>query len=430
LELSADSLVEGMDALYVRQSEVQRDLFVLIARADRAEVWRGDGAHDMAHWLWMRYGLSDWKARRWIAAAHALENLPRVSAAFSRGDLGIDKVVELTRLATPSTEAGLVTWARNVSSLAIRRRADLAVRLAAEVVRDLDRDRTLSWWYFDEGRRFALEAELPAAQGAVVAKALSRLADTLPVMPGEEGTVYADARRADALVVLASSRIARDPDPDRATVVVHASIDPLGPADPGFELEDGPAIPVESAARMMCTARVQTVIEEPAGAVIAVGRMTREPAAWMLRQLRHRDGGCTFPGCGSRRFVEAHHIVWWERGGSTDLDNLALVCFFHHKLVHEHGWRIDRGDDGIVRWYRPNGAQHEAGPTQATHAVGEPKGSRRVRSGDELNGDQRIDPHSMESGGQFMGSTVPWEVALAELGIAIRDRRLVRIRGP
>ena len=58
----------------------------------------------------------------------------------------------------------------------------------------------------------------------------------------------------------------------------------------------------------------------------------------MMRQLRHRDRGCRFPGCGSTAFVVAHHIVWWSRGGATDLDNLLLVCGFHHRLVHEHGW--------------------------------------------------------------------------------------------
>ncbi|MDQ5815099.1 MAG: hypothetical protein M3516_02205 [Actinomycetota bacterium] len=27
----------------------------------------------------------------------------------------------------------------------------------------------------------------------------------------------------------------------------------------------------------------------------------------------------------------------WEHGGTTDLNNLTLVCCFHHKLVHEYG---------------------------------------------------------------------------------------------
>src|SRR6059058_1325663 len=59
----------------------------------------------------------------------------------------------------------------------------------------------------------------------------------------------------------------------------------------------------------------------------------------MMRQLRYRDVECRFPGCGARRFTQAHHIVWWKEGGPTDLDNLVLVCFFHHKLVHELGGR-------------------------------------------------------------------------------------------
>jgi hypothetical protein len=41
--------------------------------------------------------------------------------------------------------------------------------------------------------------------------------------------------------------------------------------------------------------------------------------------------------------------------------------------------------------------------------------------------DQRGDE---SSGEQFMSTTVPWEVALAERGFVIRDRRLVRVRGP
>ena len=71
-----------------------------------------------------------------------------------------------------------------------------------------------------------LMAELPAAQGAVVVKALDRLAHTIPVMPGEDDPCFVDQRRADALVAMASVQIADDADPDRATVVVHAHWSP------------------------------------------------------------------------------------------------------------------------------------------------------------------------------------------------------------
>lgn len=82
----------------------------------------------------------------------------------------------------------------------------------------------------------------------------------------------------------------------------------------------------------------------------------------MMRQLRYRDVECRFPGCGARRFTQAHHIVWWEQGGPTDLDNLLLVCWFHHKLVHEYGWVLRLDPDGAVGWFRPDGTRYVGGP--------------------------------------------------------------------
>jgi hypothetical protein len=274
----------------------------------------------------------------------------------------VDKVVELARFATPETEAGLLPWARDVSSWCVRRRADLAVRQAIQEVQDADRARSLTWWYLDDGRRFGLEAELPAAQGALVARALGRLADQLPVMPGEEGPAFVDARRADALVALASTRVGADADPDRATVVIHARAEALVSGDGGCEIEGGPVVHAETARRLLCHGRVQTVIEDGAGEPVRLGRMTREPSPWMLRQLRYRDSECRFPGCGARRFTQAHHIEWWEHGGRTDLDNLILVCSFHHKLVHEYRWTVKCDPGGMTRWYRPDGTRHRAGP--------------------------------------------------------------------
>lgn len=367
--LNDQQLVQGIDALHARACDAQRQLLRLIAEADRREVWRDSGARDMAHWVSMRHGISDWKARRWIAAGHALEGLPRLADALSSGELGIDKVVELARFATPQTEARLIRWAAGVSCGCIRRKADLECRRSIQEERDADARRFLTWWYVDDGRSLGLQAELPAAQGMVVVRALERLAETLPVMPGEEDSCFADARRADALVALCSTSIAADADPDRATVIVHARLDPLVAGRGGCELEGGPVIHPETARRLLCDARVQTVIEDRAGRPIGVGRMSREPSAWMIRHLRYRDVECTFPGCGARRFTQAHHIVWWERGGPTDLDNLMLVCTFHHRLVHEHGWGVRRDADGKALWFRPDGTRHRAGPAPPRRIV-------------------------------------------------------------
>jgi hypothetical protein len=364
-------VVQAIDAFHRLISRTERGLLRLLAEADRARVWHDDGARDMAHWLAMRYGISDWKARRWLAAADALERLPCISRALDHGEIGIDKVAELARFATADDEARLLRWAQGVSVAQVRRRADAACRQRIEQAQEVERARRLEWWWFDDGRRLGLEAELPAAQGAIVAWALDRLADQIPAMPEEGGASFADARRADALVVMASAKLASDADPDRATVVVHTDLPTLVGTDGSSvpagkerngQLESGGIVAPETLRRLACTGRVQAVLEDAAGNPIGVGRMSREPTAAMMRLLRHRDDGCVFPGCGRRRFAEAHHIVWWRHGGRTDLDNLAMICSFHHKLVHEFGWRLTRDADGEIGWFRPGGQPYRAGP--------------------------------------------------------------------
>jgi hypothetical protein len=299
-----------------------------------------------------------------VNAGKALATLPATAEALERGDLGLDKVVELTRFAEFDDEDALVRWAQGVSSGAIRRAGDLRTRDRAGETEQTERSRWLEWRYADDGRRFLLDGELPVAQGAVVAKTIERLADQIPVMPGEESDRLVGARRADALVALCSARLANDEDQDRATVVVHADLDVLTDEDANALLDGGPVIGGTTVQRLLCNARIQTVVERPDGEVVGLGRLSREPSGWMMRQLRHRDDGCRFPGCDARRFTQAHHIDWWSKGGATDLENLVLICSFHHKLVHEHGWSIERTDGGDLVWHRPGGARYRAGPAR------------------------------------------------------------------
>ena len=80
------------------------------------------------------------------------------------------------------------------------------------------------------------------------------------------------------------------------------------------------------------------------------------------RLSRPRDRTCRFPGCEARRFTQAHHLTFWSHGGKTELANLLLICSFHHRLVHEHGWKVARTRDGTLRWLRPGGVEYRAGP--------------------------------------------------------------------
>jgi hypothetical protein len=363
-------LAAELDSAHAAVTRRQRGLLDVIARCDRDEVWRADGAKDLAQWLSYRVGISNWAARRWIAAAHALPHLPRLTAAFDSGTLCLDKVVELCRFATPDSEKRLVSWARRVSVAAVRRKADVANAPPLEDVVEADKTRYLRYWWFDDGRRLGLDGSLPADQGAVVAKALDRMAQRMPdiVDEDDEHPVHDDAletRRADALVALCSHRITDDPDPDRATVVVHADLHALAGDERSWELEGGPVVHPETGRRLSCDARLQVVLEDGDGHAVGIGRTSRTVPPWLARQLRHRDGGCTFWGCESRFYLHAHHIWHWGFGGPTDLNNLVLVCTFHHKLVHEYGWGIKLERSGTVRWFRPDGREFERAPPSA-----------------------------------------------------------------
>ena len=362
-ETSTDRVVERVHTLHREIASRQRELLDMLAELESREAWVDDGAYDMPHWTSMHLDVSRWKAERWLGAGRAFAWLPATADAMERGELGIDKVVELARFAEFDDEDALVRWAQGLPSGAIRRVGDLRSKERSEQADDEERSRWLRWRYADDGRRFHLDGDLPSAQGAVVAHALERLGEQIPVTPDEESAHFAGARRADALVALCSARLAGDEDQDRASVVVHADLDVLYDVDANAVLEDGPVIGGSTVQRLLCNARVQTVVEHPDGSVVGLGRMSREPSAWMMRQLHHRDDTCRFPSCDARRFTQAHHIEWWSRGGATDLENLVLVCSFHHKLVHEHGWSIERTDGDMV-WHRPGGARYRAGPAQ------------------------------------------------------------------
>jgi hypothetical protein len=352
-------LIARVHELKRAASAAQREMLDCLAQLEMHGRWLDDGAHDMPHWVSMQLGVSRWKAERWVAAGAELRSLPAISAAFDAGEIGIDKVVELTRFATPEDEEALLEWAGDVASGAIRRRGEELRRAERVEAAQIEEDRWLAWRWTDEGKRLLLEAEMPAAQGALVTEALDRLANEIPVMPGEEHPMLIGRRRVDALAIACGSAGGDGAD---ATVVIHVQAETLADDMANARTDTDVVLPIDVARRFLCNANIQAVVEAADGSVVGLSRTSREPSRWMLRQLRYRDRSCTFPGCGNRRFTQAHHIRWWSRGGATDLDNLTLVCTFHHRLVHEHGWNLDRTLTGAVRWFRPSGVRYRAGP--------------------------------------------------------------------
>jgi hypothetical protein len=90
----------------------------------------------------------------------------------------------------------------------------------------------------------------------------------------------------------------------------------------------------------MCEAAFRAVAMSGPGVLLSYGRRRRKASPAQLRALQLRDRGCRTPGCGRTRFLHAHHVVFWMLGGSTDLDNLLLLCTACHRAVHQGKLRI------------------------------------------------------------------------------------------
>ncbi len=96
-----------------------------------------------------------------------------------------------------------------------------------------------------------------------------------------------------------------------------------------------------------------TAVVDEQGAVLDIGRRTRAIPTAIRRALWIRDQGCRFPGCSNKRFVHGHHLEHWLHGGRTSLDNLVMLCSFHHRLIHEGGYSIRLAADGEVQVQAP-----------------------------------------------------------------------------
>ncbi len=371
--LDIDPLGDEIALLSAHITAATYRLLCLLRVYDEEERWQG--FRSCAHWLSWRTGISLGPAREKVRVARCLPALSLIPEAFATGEISYSKVRAMTRIANPENEARLLDFARHGTTAHVEtlvrhwRRIDRGEASRA----DRAERRGLSLWLTDDGS-YEVRGRLAPEVGALLLKALEAAETRLYRAERRAGTEHkttAVQRRADALGLWLEERVQ-----PQVQLVVHSfeggehrepeQQEEREERQQGASIvlvtEDGSRVSAETSLRLACDAEVVPIARARDGTVLDVGRR-RRTVGWRLRKaLEARDGGCRFPGCDSRARTHAHHITPWAEGGETAMNNLVLLCPFHHRAVHEGGWRVEMDEWGAPRFFNPLGARIPAVP--------------------------------------------------------------------
>ena len=204
---------------------------------------------------------------------------------------------------------------------------------------ELEVEQQLERRHFDVTRRDGMvegRFALPGVEGETLLTGIDALMP--PPVHGDARTTT--QRRADALGDLARSFLDGSETPtvggERPHLNVHVDLPALSGRGGGLhETDDGVVLDPFSIERISCDASIARIVFGPNSEVLDVGRKTRVVPAGLRRAVVARDRHCIAPGCGrSAKWCDVHHIVFWTDGGETVIDNLCLLCRYHHTLVH------------------------------------------------------------------------------------------------
>lgn len=329
-----------------------------LAAFDRSAAWQLDAAYNPANWLAAQTGTARKVAGSRVQLANRLQQMPHTREALAEGSITESHARVLARcVANPRVcdaffdqEAELVAEATDCTADRLATRIDGWIELwdmdGAEP-RDPQHDTVSA---SQVGERVRLNGDFGLDTGLPILAALEERADQLFHRDKKVTEINPDdalasrtpgMRRAEALVELVEAGAASEGNPDRREplFMVHVDEDTYRfggrHAHSLCELTDGANLPIDVMRRMRCGSRYQSIVLDAAEVVLFLGREERYANRQLRRALAARDRGCAIPGCDRPpAHCDAHHVVFWDHLGGTDIDTMALVCRHHHNAIH------------------------------------------------------------------------------------------------
>jgi hypothetical protein len=365
-------------------------LLELLGELGRREGFRDDGATSLDVWAAEHCGVSLPTARAWSHVADRLDDLPRLGQALSRGEVTFDKVRALVDSASPETDEELADTARSAS---VRELAALVLASTGPTPHSEDRRNARTLRCNDSLR--TITTQLTPENYAEV-KTL--LVNTARRIECERDTRW-DQRLHDALLILMRTaagggrgggggvRVGGGQGANEIRnsyfVVAHVPLSTLVSesgelSDLAGELEAGGYLHGDVVRRLACDSTFAVAIDDDVGCTMFEGRARRWATPAQRREVLRRDRHCRFPGCINATFINVHHVTLWSAGGTTDLDNLAMLCEHHHHLVHSSGWSVSGNANEELRFTGPKGHVSSSRPSRLWTAVTAPRSRTRV----------------------------------------------------
>lgn len=217
--------------------------------------------------------------------------------------------------------------------------------------------RYLRYWIDRRDGACRIEARVAPDDAAPLITTVEACADRLQLEAHRAGRFEPlEAFCADALCTLAEPNTG-------PRAIAHIRVDATalerGRLEPGETCEVDGLGPISvTGAKQSIKNSFVAVIEREGVDVRRVVRLGRSIPAAVRTALWERDGGrCVI--CGSRRGLEIDHIYGYAITRRTTLDELVLLCRYHHRKKTHRGWRLS-GGHGNWRLEPPQAGPHAA----------------------------------------------------------------------